>query len=84
MFRLFLNQTIFKLALYLGCQDVEVASAISPADEFTPVICGHSGVLGYPHHRVSNTITVEIASTDLALLFTIGFTYTERKGGNGR
>lgn len=70
-------------AVYLGCQDVEVASTISPADEFTPVIGGHSRVLGYPHHRGVDTVTVETAATVRTLLLTITFTYTEEKGGEG-
>lgn len=43
-------ENICGVAVYLGCQDIEVAGAICPTNEFTSVICAHSGVLGYPHH----------------------------------
>lgn len=69
---------------YLGCQDVKVTSAVSPADEFTPVIGRHSRVLGYPHHRGGDTVTVETAATGLTLLLTVSLTYTEGREGRSR
>lgn len=70
--------------LYLWCQDVEVASAVSPADEFTPVVGRHSRVLGYPHHRGGNAVAVEIAATVLTLLLAISLTYAEEREGGRR
>lgn len=89
LFRLLSNQMILDLfsqstwsvSVYLGCQDVEVASAISPADEFTPVIWRHSRVLWYPHHRGGDTVIVEIKAIGLTLLLTESLTYTETRGG---
>lgn len=67
--------------LYLGCKNIEITGAISPADEFTSVIGGYSRVFGDPHHRGGNTVTVEILATDLTLLFTISLTYEAGKEG---
>lgn len=69
------------VSLYLGCQDVEVTGAVGPADEFTPVVVGHSRELWYPHHRGGNTVAVESKTSGLTLLLTKRLAYKAASGG---
>lgn len=69
------------VSLYLGCQNVEVTGAVGPADEFTPVVGGHSRELWYPHHRGGNTVAVESETSGLALLLPKRLAYRETSGG---
>lgn len=59
----------------LGCKNVEVSSAVGPANELALVLGGDPGVLGDPDHRGGKPVGVEAEPVKcLTLLLAVAFT----------